>query len=107
LLSAALKLLLQVYFPRNHLTVETAKNLWDIYDLIEGQFVAIQSFFTRVRLNSETKDIPDGLNLILVEVMVAILKICGIATEYAKKNRFKRGPSPLICDLIWQWLETS
>jgi hypothetical protein len=70
--------------------LQTAKNMWNVYDLINQQFLAIQGFFTRVHLNLESHDIPHGLRLILVNIMVSILKICGIATGYARGNSFRR-----------------
>jgi len=62
-----------------------------VYDLIEQQFLAIQGFFVAVHLNLETKDLPSGMNLILIKILATFLKICGIATGYAKSNSFKRG----------------
>ena len=58
---------------------------------MEQQFLAIQAFFSRIHINIETKDIPDALKLIFVKILATILKICGIATGYAKDNKFKRG----------------
>jgi len=63
-----------------------------VYDLVEGRFVAIQSFFERVEVNLET-DLPESFDAIVVKVLVSILKICGIATEYARDNKIKRSAS--------------
>jgi len=69
---------------------QTAKNLWDTYDMIGQQFLAIQAFFSRANLTLETRDLPPPLQSILVQILVVILKICGIATGYAKKQYIKR-----------------
>jgi hypothetical protein len=74
------------------LTQQTAKNLWSVYDLIERQFLAIEGFFVSVKINLEARDVPEGLHRILVKILVTILKICGIATGYARTTSFfKRG----------------
>jgi hypothetical protein len=39
------------------------------------------------------------LDLIVVEVLTTMLKICGIATKYAKTNSFKRSLSPIANEL--------
>jgi hypothetical protein len=60
--------------------------------LIEQQFLAIEGFFVSIKINLEARDVPDGLHRILVKILVQILKICGIATGYAKTTSFfKRG----------------
>src|ERR1700735_2052844 len=69
---------------------KTVKNLWNVYDLIQQQFLAIHGFFGRVHINLEAGDIPEGLHFILVKILITMLTICGIATKYAKKNSFKR-----------------
>jgi hypothetical protein len=64
-----------------------------MYDLIEQQFLAIQGFFVAIHLNLEIKDMPGGIDFILLKILGTFLKICGIATGYAKSNFFKRGSS--------------
>jgi hypothetical protein len=71
-----------------------------VYDLINQQSVAIQGFFVRLKLNLETKDVPAGLKVVFVKIMVCVLKICGIATGYVKGNVFKRCKLPKCLQLI-------
>jgi hypothetical protein len=70
-----------------------------VYGLIQQQFVAIQGFLTRFHITLEIENIPEGLDLIVVEVLTTMLKICGIATKYAKTNSFKRSLSPIANEL--------
>jgi hypothetical protein len=78
------------------LILQTAKNLWGVFELIQQQFLAIEGFFVSIKINLEARDVPDGLHRILVKILVTILKICGIATAYAKTSLFKRGTSSVV-----------
>jgi len=71
--------------------LQTAKNLGNVYDLINQEFLAIQAFVTSARINLESKVVPEGLKENFVKVLVTILKICRIATRYATENRFEKG----------------
>jgi len=81
---------------------QTAKNLWDTYDMIGQQFLAIQSFFSRVNLSIETHDVPPPLQTILVQILVVVLKICGIATGYAKKQYLTRSINLLLVNMAYR-----
>ena len=72
-----------------------------MYDLIEQQFLAIQGFFVAIHINLETKDVPIGIHIILVKILGVFLRICGIATGYAKSNAFKRGSYHVKIRLTW------
>jgi len=58
--------------------------------MIGQQFLAIEAFFSRVSLSLDTHDVPPALQTILVQILIVILKICGIATGYAKKQYLRR-----------------
>ena len=64
--------------------------------MIRLQFIKIDAFFKRIHLHVETETIRDGLQIVLVNIMSAMLKICGIAMSYAKTNSFKRSLLPII-----------
>jgi len=70
--------------------LQTAKNRWTAYELIEHEFLAIEGFIRSAHINLEANRIPEGLNENYVKVLVMILKICSIATEYATQNRIER-----------------
>jgi len=58
--------------------------------MIGQQFLAIEAFLSRVSLSLDTHDVPPALRTILVQILIVILKICGIATGYAKKQFLRR-----------------
>lgn len=44
----------------------------------------------RVQINLNTESIPEGLDIVVVRVLKAILQICAVATRYGKMGSFKR-----------------
>jgi len=54
------------------------------------QFITIEGFLKRAQINLETKEISETLRPLLLNILISILKICGIATEYAKRNSVKK-----------------
>ena len=58
--------------------------------MIEEQFQKLERFLKRTQINLQIQDRFKEHDEILVKILVAFLKICGIATGYAKDNVFKR-----------------
>jgi hypothetical protein len=69
-----------------------------VYDIIECQFETIHNFFRRVNVLLQIRNIPDELLDLIVQILVKILRIFGVATQYAKANRFKRRYSYEVCN---------
>jgi hypothetical protein len=69
---------------------QALKGLWNVYDEIQQQFLAIHSFLERAKINLSTHSVPAGLDLVVVKVLKQMLHICAIATQYAKAGSFKR-----------------
>jgi hypothetical protein len=59
--------------------------------MIELQFKRIQAFFVSLHINLQTKDMPKGLESVIAQVMVCILRVLGVATRYSKENKITRG----------------
>ena len=88
---SAITVFLQATRLKNYVSnIQTAKNLWNAYDMIEEQFKKLDSFFKTAQINLQTRDRFKENDEILVKIFVAFLNICGIATGYAKDSVFKR-----------------
>jgi fungal STAND N-terminal Goodbye domain len=90
--TGAVKVLLQVSGPILHVSLisKTAQNLWDVYDMIANCFLEIEGFFGRVSCYLQDGSIPGWYQDICTRILVSVLKICGVATSYAKKGSLKK-----------------
>jgi len=61
-----------------------------VYEVIQEQFAAIQSFLTRADINLQTRSVRAGLDSVVVQVLRQMLHICAVAIRYAKTGSFRR-----------------
>jgi len=71
-----------------------------VYDLIQQQLSTLDAFLTEAKTTFEVTDNPAELKPIIVKVLIAFIKICGIATSYSKANKFARSSSSPVTKLI-------